>query len=109
VISAAVAALCQGVPNEKGQATAYYNKLKSALDANSNFQTYFSQTLAYISDSNEEKAFLAGGTTCNQFFIGLKGAFVADLQADQFSPKAIEALILQFIDILIGTVKANQG
>ncbi len=109
MISAAVAALCQGVPNEKEQATAYYDKLKSACDANSNFQTYFSQTLAYISDSNEEKAFLAVGTTCNQFFIGLGAAIAADAKADGLSTQALEALIAQYIDNLIAAAKAQQG
>jgi hypothetical protein len=52
----------------------------------------------------EESAFLAGGLTCDEFFIGLRSAFMADLQADSVSPSPLEKLMLQYIEKLITVV-----
>ncbi len=105
MISAAVAALCQAIPSETTQVTTYYNKLTAAVSAYPNAQKYFSHTLAYINNPTAKSAFLAGGTTCDEFFVGLKAAFVADLQSDRLPALAIEVSALQYIDKLIAAVK----
>ncbi len=104
MISDAAIALCKVVPTQQAQATTFYNKLKAAVNAYPNARKYLPNTYAYINGPMEESAFLAGGLTCDEFFIGLRSAFMADLQADSVSPSPLEKLMLQYIEKLITVV-----
>jgi hypothetical protein len=103
LISDAAIALCKVVPTKQAEATTFYNKLKAAVNAFPNAKKYLSNTYAYINGPMEESAFLAGGITCDEFFIGLRAAFTADLKAD-ISLSPLEKMMLQSIDKLITVV-----
>jgi len=105
-IPTAVVELCQSVRNESGQATADYNKLKAAVNKFLTAATRsFPHATAYINNPAAESAFVAGGTTCEEFFIGLKAAFAADLKSDGLPAPGIDALITVYINTLATDLK----
>jgi predicted transcriptional regulator len=107
LISTAVTALCQSIPSEEKLASLYYTKLSAQLTANPQAEKLFQNTLAYINNPNEKSAFLAGGQSCVQYFVGLQAAFLVDLQAAGLSAQAAAAAITQYIQNAIAA--ANQG
>lgn len=109
MLSTAVTNLCQAVTNEKALATVYYQELLAALNANQNAETYFPQTLAYLNNPTEKKAFVAGGQSCVQFFVGLEVPLVADLQASGFSLQSATEKAVQYIENAIAKTLANRS
>ncbi len=108
MIPASVVELCQSVRNDSGQARTYYNKLKSVVSKFLAAATpSYPHALAYINDPAAESVFVAGGTTCEEFFVGLQAAFATDLQSDVLPALAAEALVAPYINNLATDLKGN--
>ncbi|CAF1243481.1 unnamed protein product [Adineta ricciae] len=83
----------------KATTTAFLKQLTAALNSTGAGTTNFPNSVAYVTNTTNQKVLLSGEQGCINFFYGLLAAFKTDLQNDKVKVEDARQQFNQFIQM----------